>query len=93
VDDKKYVSVSQIYGEICRRYELQRAANYELPRAGFKKVDRVFTFVSDFPEARRPSDVSDEELDGWIEKAVERLVELCLGPRPKSEDQPEEKGS
>ncbi len=77
--EKKYLSVSQIYAEICRRYEVRRGGDIELPRAGSKRVNRVFTFVSDFPDARRAEEVSDEKLDDWIEKAVERLVALCLG--------------
>jgi hypothetical protein len=90
VTDKKWVSVSQLYGEICRRYEVKRGDNYELPRPGFRKVDRVFTFVSDFPRAQRPADVPDEELDGWIDEAVDRLVDLCMGRAAGAGEEPEE---
>jgi hypothetical protein len=82
---EKWVSVSQLYGEICRRYELKRAEDYTLPRPGFRRVDRVFSFVSDFPAARQPREVPDEALENWVQRAVDRLVEDCRGEKPEAE--------
>ncbi len=75
----KWASVSQLYGEIYRRYEIRRADDYTLPRPGFRRVDRLFSFVSDFPSVRQPREVPDAALEEWVQGVVERLVEDCRG--------------